>query len=224
MKDRGEAMSTRMTETSQRDRVAGPPRLPEQTHVGAVRLQISDLERSVEYYQGVLGMDVLERGAGRASLGVKGATPLAYFVEKSGVAPVPRRGRFGLYHFALLLPDRVALGSFAAHVLRLGTAPWHGRPRRERSAVPDRPRRAWHRGLCRPDPCLLDVPRRRTCDDHRTSRHRRSDRFGRRQRLERSPGRYSHGPCAPSCGRSGESRGVLSPRAALRKDGVELSG
>ena len=121
MKDRGEVMST--TDTPQLDRVAGPPRLPEQTHVGAVRLQISDLERSVEYYQGVLGMDVLERDAGRALLGVKGATPLAYLVEKAGVVPVPRRGRFGLYHFALLLPDRVALGSFAAHVLRLGLRP-----------------------------------------------------------------------------------------------------
>ena len=49
--------------------------------------------------------------------------PLAYLVEKGGVAPVPRRGRFGLYHFALLLPDRAALGRFAAHVLRLGLRP-----------------------------------------------------------------------------------------------------
>ena len=104
--------------------VQAPERLPEQTHVGAVHLQISDLQRSVEYYQGVLGMDVLDRGVGRASLGVGGAgRPLAYLVEKGGVAPVPRRGRFGLYHFALLLPDRVALGRFAGHVLRLGLRP-----------------------------------------------------------------------------------------------------
>ena len=74
-------------------------------------------------YQGVLGMEVLERGAGRASLGVRGATPLVYLVEKAGVASVPRRGRFGLYHFALLLPDRLALGRFAAHVFRLGLRP-----------------------------------------------------------------------------------------------------
>jgi catechol-2,3-dioxygenase len=43
-------------------------------------LQISDLQRSIEYYQAVLGMDLLERGAGRASLGVRGAAPLAYLV------------------------------------------------------------------------------------------------------------------------------------------------
>lgn len=116
-------MSTPVKDIPRLDGVAAAARLPEQSHVGAVRLQISDLERSVEYYQSVLGMDVLERGAGRASLGVRGAKPLANLVEKAGVAPVPRRGRFGLYHFALLLPDRAALGRFAAHVLRLGLRP-----------------------------------------------------------------------------------------------------
>lgn len=103
--------------------MAAPARLPEQAHIGTVHVQISDLERSVEYYQGVLGLDVLERGAGLASLGVKGAAPLAYLIEKAGAQPVPRRGRFGLYHFAILLPDRIALGRFAAHLLRRGLRP-----------------------------------------------------------------------------------------------------
>jgi catechol 2,3-dioxygenase len=113
-------MSTRVNDTPRLDRVAATPRLPEQTHVSAVHLQISDLDRSIEYYQGVLGMDVLEQGARRAALGVGGAAPLVYLVERNGVTAVPRRGRFGLYHFALLLPDRVALGRFAEHVLHLG--------------------------------------------------------------------------------------------------------
>jgi catechol 2,3-dioxygenase len=116
-------MSGKVRDVRQFQGVPAPGRLPEQTHVGAVHLQIGDLQRSVDYYQAVLGMDVLERGAGRASLGVRGATPLAYLVEKKAVAPAPRRGRFGLYHFALLLPDRAALGRFTAHVLRLGLRP-----------------------------------------------------------------------------------------------------
>jgi catechol 2,3-dioxygenase len=99
-------------------------RLPGETHVGAVHLQIGDLQRSLHYYQGVLGMDVLERKLGGASLGVKGAVrPLIHLVEKRGITPVPRCGRFGLYHFAILLPDRAALGRFAAHVLGLGLRP-----------------------------------------------------------------------------------------------------
>jgi catechol-2,3-dioxygenase len=162
-------MSTRVNDTTRLDPVAAPPRLPEQTHV----LQISNLERSVEYYNGVLGMDVLERGASRASLGVRGATPLIYVVEKAGVASAPRRGRFGLYHFALLLPDRVALGRFAAHVLRLGL-----RPGMADHAVSE----ALY--LSDPDGLGIEVyadrphayvPRRRSRDDHRASRHRRSD-------------------------------------------------
>ena len=116
-------MSTEGGDIPRPDGVRAPEGLPARTHVGAVHLQISNLERSVEYYQAVLGMDVLERAAGRASLGVKGAEPLAYLVEKRGVAPVPRRGRFGLFHFALLLPDREALGRFAAHLLRQGLRP-----------------------------------------------------------------------------------------------------
>jgi catechol 2,3-dioxygenase len=112
-----------MRDTAQLDGVPAPARLPEETHVGAVHLQIGDLPRSVEYYQTVLGLKVLEHDAGRASLGVGGGEPLAYLVEKKGIAPVPRRGRFGLYHFALLLPDRAALGRFAAHVLHLGLRP-----------------------------------------------------------------------------------------------------
>jgi catechol 2,3-dioxygenase len=104
--------------------VQAPERLPGQTYVGAVQLQISDLQRSVDYYQEVLGMDLLERDAGGASLGVKGAArPLAHLVEKRGIAPVPRRGRYGLYHFAILVPSRAALGRFAAHVLGLGLRP-----------------------------------------------------------------------------------------------------
>ena len=35
---------------------------------------------------------------------------------------MPRRGRIGLYHFAILLPDRAALGRFLAHLASIGAA------------------------------------------------------------------------------------------------------
>jgi len=89
-------------------------RLPEATHVGAVHLQIADLGRSVEYYTHVLGLEVLERAAGRALVGVASSGRLiAVLQEKRGVSPAPRAGRFGLFHVAILLPDRAALGRFA---------------------------------------------------------------------------------------------------------------
>ena len=101
-----------MSDTVVLNRVAAPPRVCRERNSRQLRLhlQISDsraLGRVAIWTRsdGVLGMDVLERGAGRASLGVRGATPLVYLVEKAGIASVPRRGKFGLFHFALLLPD-----------------------------------------------------------------------------------------------------------------------
>ncbi|HEX8244893.1 MAG TPA: VOC family protein [Longimicrobium sp.] len=96
-------------------------RLPAGTHVGRVRLQVGDLERSLAWYGGVLGLRVLARGEGRATLGAHGGdTPLVELHERPGVTPVPQRGRLGLYHFAILLPDRAALGRFVAHLGRIG--------------------------------------------------------------------------------------------------------
>lgn len=122
-KSGGEVMRRERRDTAPFDDRPASARLPEQTRVGAVHLQISDLQRSVEYYRAVLGMDVLQEGAGRTSLGARGAASVVHLVEERGVAPAPRRGRFGLFHFAVLLPDRVALGRFAAHVLSLGLRP-----------------------------------------------------------------------------------------------------
>jgi catechol 2,3-dioxygenase len=45
--------------------------------------------------------------------------PLVSLRSTTGVVPA-RRGAFGLYHFAILLPERAALGRFAAHVSALG--------------------------------------------------------------------------------------------------------
>jgi catechol 2,3-dioxygenase len=46
--------------------------------------------------------------------------PLIELVERAGASPVPRRGRLGLYHFAILLPDRGSLGRFVGHLAGLG--------------------------------------------------------------------------------------------------------
>jgi len=44
-------------------------RLPDSAHVGGVRLQVSDLSRSLDYYQHVLGLSVLDRSLNSAMLG-----------------------------------------------------------------------------------------------------------------------------------------------------------
>ena len=100
-----------------------PPgyRLPDTTRLGPVRLQVADLGRSLDYYQRVLGLRLLDRGGNQALLGAEGEEdPLVVLHEHPGVRPVPRSGLLGLYHFAILLPDRQALGRFVAHLGTLG--------------------------------------------------------------------------------------------------------
>jgi catechol 2,3-dioxygenase len=96
-------------------------RLPDESRLGAVRLQVSDLERSIKWYQDVLGLDVRDRAGPIVSLGVRGeSNALVELREKKGIRPVPRGGLLGLYHYAILLPDRLALGRFIGHLAKLG--------------------------------------------------------------------------------------------------------
>jgi catechol 2,3-dioxygenase len=104
--------------------VAAPGgRLPDSTRIGGVQLQVADLARSINYYQAVLGFRVISRSNTRVVLGSMGAAenpPLLELIELPGARPVPRRGRLGLYHFAVLLPDRPSLGRFLAHLGTIG--------------------------------------------------------------------------------------------------------
>jgi catechol 2,3-dioxygenase len=91
-------------------------RLPGDTRVGVVRLQVADLERSLDWYVRVLGLTPLREGAGRAALGPEGGATLIELVERPGAKSIGRHARLGLFHFALLVPDRAALGRLVAHL------------------------------------------------------------------------------------------------------------
>jgi catechol 2,3-dioxygenase len=99
-------------------------RLPDATHIGRVVLQVSDLLRSLEYYEQVIGLRILESTSGRTLLGPHGDdTVILELREKKGARAVPRRGLLGLYHFAILLPDRPSLGRLLGHLANLGAQP-----------------------------------------------------------------------------------------------------
>jgi catechol 2,3-dioxygenase len=110
--------------------VSEPPRDPEElgvaaepvqaaiasaTTVGAVHLTVADLERSLAYYASSVGLAVLERGDGRARIGV-GERVLVELEEQPGARPAT--GYTGLYHFALLVPRRADLARWLAHAAR----------------------------------------------------------------------------------------------------------
>jgi catechol 2,3-dioxygenase len=84
------------------------------TRMGLVELSVSDLDRSLAYWQDTVGLRVLSRENGEADLGVD--EPLLRFVEEPGARSA--QGYTGLFHVALLVPDRASLGRFLAHVVR----------------------------------------------------------------------------------------------------------
>src|SRR5215212_2724305 len=83
------------------------------TTVGAVHLTVADLDRSTEYYTGAIGLTVLSRDGVILRLGEPGGQELLVLHEEPGAQAV--QGHTGLFHFALLLPERAALARWLVH-------------------------------------------------------------------------------------------------------------
>jgi len=88
-----------------------PSGLASETTLDYVHLTVSDLLRSLDFYQYSLGLQVHRREGKTAYLGA-GAHDLVVVTEMSGATKAARTT--GLYHFALLVPSRLAL----AHALQ----------------------------------------------------------------------------------------------------------
>jgi catechol 2,3-dioxygenase len=84
--------------------------LPSDTHIGHVRLQVADLNRALAFYHDLLGFPIQGRRDGEARLSANGEPPAHIILfEHKGAPPKPPRTT-GLYHVAIRLPDRLALG------------------------------------------------------------------------------------------------------------------
>ena len=109
--------------TTRTDRYGIQPagyRLPDATRVGAVHLQVADLARSIEFYERILGLRTVSRRGDRTTLAAQDDDAvLVHLAERAGARAVPHRGRLGLFHFAILLPDRAALGRLVTHLAEM---------------------------------------------------------------------------------------------------------
>ncbi len=85
------------------------------TNIGAVFLTVSDLDRSEKFYRDVLGFKPLERENDTLPLTADGKTPLLSLKSDPGAQPRPPHTT-GLYHFAILVPERKDL---ARSILRI---------------------------------------------------------------------------------------------------------
>jgi catechol 2,3-dioxygenase len=87
------------------------------THVGAVHLTVADLDRSTGYYTTAIGLRSRGREGSVARFG-SDDEDLLVLHEEPGARPV--QGHTGLFHFALLLPERAALARWLDHAARSG--------------------------------------------------------------------------------------------------------
>ncbi len=86
------------------------------TRIGHVHLTVADLERQIEFYQRVVGFKLHWREGKSAGLGA-GQADLLQLTEESGARRM--RGTTGLYHFAILFPDRRELARAVARLFEL---------------------------------------------------------------------------------------------------------
>jgi catechol 2,3-dioxygenase len=84
--------------------------IPAATHLGEVSLRISNLDRSIQFYTEVVGLKLLEHSDKVATLTADGKQSLLRLEQLTDAVTMPVRSTSGLYHFAILLPDRKSLG------------------------------------------------------------------------------------------------------------------
>jgi catechol 2,3-dioxygenase len=94
------------------------PVLPATLTLGAAHLTVSDLDRSVAWYQTSLGLRVHSQEPATASLG-DGSEPVIVLHEDPQARPAGRHA--GLYHYALLYPSREELARAAVRLSVTGT-------------------------------------------------------------------------------------------------------
>jgi catechol 2,3-dioxygenase len=102
------------------------------TGIGHVHLKVSDLERAIAFYRDALGFEVTQRYGKQAAFlsagGYHHHIGLNTWESRDGQPPAP--GTTGLYHFAILYPNRLelarALRRLLDHGVRLGGAADHG--------------------------------------------------------------------------------------------------
>ena len=87
------------------------------TRLGEVKLKVSKLDRSIAFYEQVIGLQLLSKEGNIAKLTADGQSTLLILEEIENAIIVPERRMSGLYHFAILLPSREALAITLKHLI-----------------------------------------------------------------------------------------------------------
>lgn len=100
------------------------PAIHPETRIGHVHLKVSDLDRAVAFYRDAFGFEVTQRYGGSAAFlsagGYHHHLGLNTWESRGGQPPPP--GATGLYHFAILYPDRRELARALKRLVDHGVA------------------------------------------------------------------------------------------------------
>src|SRR5918993_5582716 len=100
----------RLSFSTQMGKWSSVSQLPGDAHIGQVSLTVRDLDRSLLFYRDVLGFRETTRDGRSSYLGAgRAGRVLVELHENKNAVGKPRRSS-GLYHFAILVPSRAALG------------------------------------------------------------------------------------------------------------------
>lgn len=90
--------------------------------LGEVKLKVSQLEKSIQFYTEVVGMKVLQLDEANrtASFTADGEHTLLILEEVANAIVPQRRSHAGLYHFAILLPNRRSLSLALRNLIQSG--------------------------------------------------------------------------------------------------------
>lgn len=98
-------------------------RAPAETRIGHVHLKVADIPRALAFWHGVLGLDVMIQGPSVAFLSAGGYHHhIALNTWESLGGSPPPAGHTGLYHVAIVYPDRAALAAVLKRVHEAGIA------------------------------------------------------------------------------------------------------
>ncbi len=88
--------------------------LPGTSHIGRVALTTNDRSHVASFYRDVIGLSVLSTSGAETYLGIDETVLLVLLEDES--APERPRSSAGLYHLAIRVPSRAALGSALARI------------------------------------------------------------------------------------------------------------
>jgi catechol 2,3-dioxygenase len=94
--------------------------LPAATSIASVRLIVSDVERSLSFYEGVLGFQRGTEADGHVPLMPSGGDRPVLYLREDPLTRAAHRRTAGLYHFAVRLPSREDLAALLRHIMSTG--------------------------------------------------------------------------------------------------------